>query len=210
MTEITEFFFAETPDSFAPSDKLKKFIDSGDKPVLVTFGSMFHRPEETDALFRKIVAAITSSKSRGLVLMPDVDSEKMDLPDDVLVIDDIPYSWLLERVNLVVHHFGFGTTAEVLRAGLPAIPVPHIFDQKIRANQVHKLGFASKPLNRDAITIQKLAEAITSTRNDSGLIARCKEAGEKISQENGLARALSLIHQTFGLRECPQTKSGLD
>ena len=193
-TEITGFFFAENPPDFTPSAELIEFISSGDKPILITFGSMFHRKEETEKLFTTICEAVTLSHSRALLLMPDMEVKTDETPKNIFLINNIPYSWLLKQVTLVVHHFGFGTTAEVLKVGLPSIPIPHIFDQKIRAKQIYKLGFASKPLDINNIDGQKLAQAIISTKADCKIYSNCLELSSKIAEENGVEKAVEMIN----------------
>jgi hypothetical protein len=37
--------------------------------------------------------------------------EGFDLPDTVLLLDDVPHDWLLPKCSAVVHHGGAGTTA---------------------------------------------------------------------------------------------------
>jgi len=192
-TEISGFFFAESPVNFNSSPGLTEFISSGDKPILITFGSMFHKKEETEKLYSIICEAVTLSQSKALLLMPDLDINKDGVPQNILLIKNTPYSWLLKQVNLVIHHFGFGTTAEVLKAGLPSIPIPHIFDQKNRAKQIYKLGFATKPLNINNIDGHKLAQAIISTKADCKIYSDCFELSSKIAKENGVEYAVELI-----------------
>ncbi|HPE18371.1 MAG TPA: glycosyltransferase [Tenuifilaceae bacterium] len=192
-TEITGFFFADSPTNFTPTAELIEFISSGDKPILITFGSMFHRKEETEKLFTTICEAVTLSHSRALLLMPDLDVKTDEIPNNIFPINNIPYSWLLKQVTLVVHHFGFGTTAEVLKAGLPSIPIPHIFDQKARAKQIYNLGFASKPLNIQNIDANTLANEIASAKANCKIYAECLELSSKIAEEKGVEIAVELI-----------------
>lgn len=197
ITEITGFFLADNPDSFKPSKEVTEFIQSGEKPLFISFGSMYHDPEQTLKLYQTIVEAVTQSGSRAILLMADLDTGKIHIPKNILVVNNIPYRWLLQQVNLVVHHFGFGTTAEVLNAGLPSVPIPHIFDQNLRARQMYKLGLTYKPLQLRTLTSQKLADAIQHVKTDTKLVTNCRETGIKISQEDGLARALELINKYF-------------
>ena len=37
--------------------------------------------------------------------------EGFDLPDSVMLLDDVPHDWLLPQCSAVVHHGGAGTTA---------------------------------------------------------------------------------------------------
>ena len=93
------------------------------------------------------------------------------------------------------HHFGFGTTAEVLKAGLPSIPIPHLFDQKVRATKVYKLAYASKPLDYKKLNSDKLAGAIIGLKSNQEIKENCLKAGSLISKENGLDKAVYLINK---------------
>ena len=149
------------------------FISKGEKPILVTFGSMFHKPQQTQHLFATICDAILKSNSRAILIMPDLNEKDITLPENILLAKQIPYCWLLNHVELAIHHFGFGTTAEVLKAGLPSIPIPHIFDQKIRASQIYKLGYAHKPFDINKINGNALSKAIIQVRKIGR--ASCRE-----------------------------------
>ena len=37
--------------------------------------------------------------------------EGFDIPDTVMLLDDVPHDWLLPQCSAVVHHGGAGTTA---------------------------------------------------------------------------------------------------
>ena len=162
-------------------------------PILITFGSMFHNHDQTFQLFNIICDALSKSASRAILIMPDLRELDIAIPENIFLTDQVPYSWLLKQVTLVVHHFGFGTTAEVLKAGLPSIPIPHIFDQKIRASKIYKSGYSHKPLQIHIINANTLANAIIQIQNNAELIKRCRDAGKEISTENGVRKAADLI-----------------
>ena len=192
-TELTGFLFAEAPIEFVPPDDLTEFINRGKKPILVTFGSMFHDHDQTLELFNVICDALAKSASRAILIMPDLKDADIEIPENIFLSDQVPYSWLLKQVILVVHHFGFGTTAEVLKAGLPSIPIPHIFDQKIRASKICKMGYAHKPLLIHKITGDILANAIINVKNNPELRKRCQDAAKDVARENGGKWAVDLI-----------------
>jgi UDP:flavonoid glycosyltransferase YjiC (YdhE family) len=192
-TVITGYLFAETPNNYTPPDKLSEFIKSGEKPILITFGSMFHNEIKTKQIFKIICDALAISNSRAILIMPDLDESTTKIPDNIFIAKQVPYSWLLEQVELVVHHFGFGTTAEVLKAGLPSIPIPHIFDQKTRAKTIYDLGYSYKPLDIGKIDVNKLSSAIIQVKNDIEMKNKCKNASLEIIKENGLKKASELI-----------------
>ena len=194
-SEITGYFFAETPNDYTPPNDLLNFIKNGEKPILVTFGSMFHSQEQTTHLYGTVCDALMKSKSRAILIMPDLEQEETAMPENIFLAKQIPYNWLLNQIGLVVHHYGFGTTAEVLKAGLPSIPIPHIFDQKIRASAIHKLGYAYKPLNIDKINGNILSNAIIQVNNNQELKRKCIDAGRIISNEKGTEKAVEMINE---------------
>jgi UDP:flavonoid glycosyltransferase YjiC (YdhE family) len=156
---------------------------------------MFHSHEQTNHLYGTVCDALIKSKSRAILIMPDLEKKKTYIPENIFLAKQIPYNWLLNQIGLVVHHFGFGTTAEVLKAGLPSIPIPHIFDQKIRASAIHKLGYAYKPLNINKINGNILSDAIIQVNNNQELKRKCIDSGRIISNEKGTEKAVELINE---------------
>ncbi len=193
-TEITGYFFADTPSDYSPPKDLQNFIKKGEEPILITFGSMFHNQEQTKHLFRVACESLDKSGTRAVVIMPDLNEKEITIPENVYIAKQIPYSWLLREVKMVVHHFGFGTTAEVLKAGLPSIPIPHIFDQKIRASTIHKLGYAYKPLDINKINSNILSNAIIQVKNNQKIKRKCIDAQFMILNEKGTDNAVKLIN----------------
>jgi sterol 3beta-glucosyltransferase len=194
-TEITGYLFAETPNDFSPPKDLWSFLNSEKKPILITFGSMFHNQEQTKHLYMTVCESLDKSVTRAVLIMPDLNEKEMTIPENVYIAKQIPYSWLLRHVEFVIHHFGFGTTAEVLKAGLPSIPIPHIFDQKIRSSAIYKLGYAYKPLNINKIDSNILSNAISHAQNDQKMKKKCLDAGKMISNENGTEKTVKLINK---------------
>jgi UDP:flavonoid glycosyltransferase YjiC (YdhE family) len=194
-TEITGYFFAGTPNDYSPPEDLLNFLNNGEEPILITFGSMFHDQEQTKNLYMTVCESLDKSSTRAVLIMPDINEKEITIPDNIYIAKQIPYSWLLGHVELVVHHFGFGTTAEVLRAGLPSIPIPHIFDQKIRASAIQKLGYAYKPLNINRLNSRTLSNAILSVKNNQEMKKKCLEAGANISNEKGTEKTVKLINK---------------
>ncbi|WP_191762219.1 glycosyltransferase [Komarekiella delphini-convector] len=44
----------------------------------------------------------------------------------MFVIKEFLHDWLLPQVSAIFHHGGAGTTAAVLRAGIPSVTVPFL------------------------------------------------------------------------------------
>ena len=155
---ITGYFFPDTPSDWQPSPELEAFLEAGDPPVYIGFGSMAGRNPEKFA--NLILEALAKSGQRGLLLTGWGGLRPELVPDNVFVVDSAPHSWLFPRMAAVVHHGGAGTTAEGLRAGVPSVIVPFILDQPFWGARIKALGLGPDPIPQKKLTADRLANAI--------------------------------------------------
>ena len=120
--------------------------------------------------------------------MGDIDN----LPANILAINSIPHSWLFDRVSLVCHHGGAGTTAAGFKAGIPSIIIPFSNDQFAWAHRVYDLGVGSDPIYRKNLTADKLASAIQFALKDD-IIQKAKTLAQNIATENGAKDCAKII-----------------
>jgi sterol 3beta-glucosyltransferase len=116
--------------------RLVEFLDRGPAPLFVTFGSqpvLDHRVAES---------LIAAARSHGLRVVFGKGGSVTDVPeaDDVIAVEGVDHHALMPRCRAVVHHGGAGTTAAVMRAGIPALVIPVIFDQPFWGRRVTALG----------------------------------------------------------------------
>jgi UDP:flavonoid glycosyltransferase YjiC (YdhE family) len=104
---------------------------------------------------------------------------------------------MFRQVSCVVHHCGLGTTAAVIKAGIPSIPVPYIVDQFNWAKRIHSLRIAIKTIPRKQLTEEKLAKAITEALGNKGLRNNATKLAGKIQKENGRKRAVEAIEHSI-------------
>jgi sterol 3beta-glucosyltransferase len=193
---ITGYLFLEPQIDWQPSSELKAFLEAGDPPVYVGFGSMAGRKPEQ--LARLIMEALAKSGQRGLLLTGWGGIRTDLVPDNVFVVDSAPHSWLFPRMAAVVHHGGAGTTAEGLRAGVPTVIVPFVFDQPFWGARVKALGVGPDPILQKNLSADRLAHAIRIAVTDPGMKQRASSYGEAIRAENGIGNAVKIIQGYFG------------
>lgn len=180
-----------------PSPQLEEFLQAGPAPVAVGFGSMGDSdPAATAAL---AVSALEGAGARGILLGEQYADQAAGLPQSVLWVPTVDHDRLFWRCAAVVHHGGAGTVAATLRAGVPAVVVPHMIDQYTWARRLHELGAAAAPIPRRRLTAQRLEQALTEVLGDPSMRARAQELGEKISQEDGIGRALEVFESYMGV-----------
>jgi sterol 3beta-glucosyltransferase len=190
---VTGFWFLDSPNDLEPSDELAAFVEQGSPPVYIGFGSMSNRkPEETANL---VLNALKITGDRAVLYSGWGGLSKADVPDSIFMANSVPHTWLFPRAKAVVHHGGAGTTAAGLRGGTPSIVVPFHADQPFWAQIVSNLGVGPRPIPRTKLTVEKLARAIREAGEDQEMRDQAAKLGNKIQQEDGIAKAVSLIGQ---------------
>jgi UDP:flavonoid glycosyltransferase YjiC (YdhE family) len=193
---VTGYWFLDTPSEWPPPPGLVKFLQSGPPPVFVGFGSVpFPNPGATTDL---VVRALTRAGQRGIVVAGGSEMTTGRLTENVFGIDSAPYDWLLPQVCAAVHQGGAGVTALALRAGLPSIVVPVFGDHPFWAKRVFQLGAGPRPIPAKQLTADKLAGAIRLAASEE-IRRRAAEIGRLIRKEDGVARAVEVIHEHLGV-----------
>jgi vancomycin aglycone glucosyltransferase len=129
------------PDDRPLPAGLVEFLDAGDPPVYVGFGSMAaYAPEGIARVATEAVRAhghriVLGSGWAGLTAVDDAE--------DCFVAGEVNHQALFRRVAAVVHHGGAGTTTTAARAGVPQVVLPRIADQPYWASRVAELGIGA-------------------------------------------------------------------
>jgi UDP:flavonoid glycosyltransferase YjiC (YdhE family) len=91
---------------------LLDFLDAGEPPVYVGFGSMAGFDHT------RVVQAVVEAVGRRRALFnagwTGIDTGR--LPANFHPVGNVPHDWLFPRMTLVVHHGGSGTTHSAWRA----------------------------------------------------------------------------------------------
>lgn len=188
---ITGYLFLDAHAGWQPPPALEAFLDAGEPPVYIGFGSMGGRdPEGMAAL---VIEALALCGRRGLLLTGWGGLHAGAVPESIFVLDAAPHRWLFPRMAAVVHHGGAGTTAEGLRAGVPAVVVPFLFDQPFWGARIEALGVGPAPIPRKKLTAARLAGAIHRAVSDTAMQTRARACGGAIRAEDGVAGAVAVV-----------------
>jgi sterol 3beta-glucosyltransferase len=191
---ITGSWMIQKEPDWTPSTDLENFINAGQPPIFIGFGSM-KDISQFKKTFEIILQALEISKQRAII---GLGWNKLDndepVPNDVFLIDDVPFTWLFPRMAAVVHHGGAGTTAVGLYAGKPTVIIPFNADQPAWGRKVYELGVGAKPIPKKKLTAENLASAILYSLNPE-IVANADILGEKLRKENGVADAVRIIDE---------------
>lgn len=187
--QVTGYFFFDGNASYQPPAELQTFLDAGDPPVCVSFGSMVNRDaEKIDRIVRE---ALTQTSRRGIILS-GWRKLKRSPTKNLLYLETVPHDWLLPRCKMVVHHGGAGTTSAGLRAGISNIVVSFTADQPFWGRRVHAVGAGPKPIPVKNLLVEKLTQAIVEAEGDA-IRKGAQDVGQRIRSEDGVRRAVELI-----------------
>lgn len=189
---ITGYWFPDDPD-WQPPSSLTDFLEGGDPPVFIGFGSM--PVKDPPALTRIILEALKKTGQRAVLSSGWAGLGSDHLPETVYPLDYAPYGWLFPRMAMVVHHGGSGTTGFALLSGVPSCAVALGFDQVYWGRQIAALGAGPEPLRIKQLSSDHLAAAILEGINDQSMRRRAAELGKWIQEEDGLTEAVEIILQ---------------
>jgi UDP:flavonoid glycosyltransferase YjiC (YdhE family) len=195
-TRVTGFPFYDRRDRAGDAERLdpalSKFLGGGEPPVVFTLGSSAVYVAE--GFYRDSLEAARAAGVRALLLIGEESNRPADLPGWAAAFDYAPYGELLPRARAVVHQGGIGTTAQGLRAGIPALVVPFNHDQFDNGARVARVG-AGRVLPRAKYDASSAAKELRALLADGSYTTRAAEVGRQIRSEDGAAAAADAIEE---------------
>jgi rhamnosyltransferase subunit B len=191
-TVQTGFVFYDQ-DGEAVDQSLEGFLDSGPPPITFTLGST--AVMYPGRFFEESTAAAHLLGRRALLLMGR-NAPPANLSKDLFAADYAPYSRVFPRSACVVHQGGVGTTAQVLRAGVPQLVMPYAFDQPDNAARVTRIG-AGLSLNKQRYRADTAAKQLDKLLTTSSYGERASDAARRVSGENGVSVACDAVERAM-------------
>lgn len=163
-------------------------------PVYFGFGSM---PVLDPAGLLRDLAGITARLGvRGLVGAgrTDFGDAAADLPEHLFVAtSEFDHDRVLPRCRAAVHHGGAGTTAAVLRAGLPSVVASVFADQPFWGWRLEQAGLGvTFPFRR--LSPARLGAALDRVLDEKPA-RRARAVGAAVRNEDGSRRAADAVER---------------
>jgi len=169
---------------------LAEFLDAGDAPVVFTLGSA--AVMDARDFFEESAKAAQMLGRRAVLLYGVYNEPPKGLSDEIVGFGYAPYSLVFPKAACVVHQGGVGTTAQVLRVGVPHLIMPYSHDQPDNAARCERIGVA-RVISRDDYTAENAARYLRGILTDSSYQAKAVEASVIVAAEGGTQTACDAI-----------------
>jgi UDP:flavonoid glycosyltransferase YjiC (YdhE family) len=190
-SHTTGYWFLD--EAYNPPDTLLHFIEAGEAPLYFGFGSM---PSSNPAQTLALISTVLDRIGRRAVVSGGWSNMNTDEHTErVYLMAGAPHNWLFPRMAALVHHGGAGTAAAGLRAGKPALLIPHMGDQGFWARRLYELGVSVQPLRQPELSVDLLTERLRHLLDASSFQHRAAILGQCIREEQGIENATRALSQ---------------
>ena len=172
---------------------LEQFLTAGGRPVLFTAGTgQYHAAE-----FFEIAARVVSKLGcRAVFLTTKTEQVPKHLPASIFVSAYAPFSLLLPRAAVMVHHGGIGTVAQCFAAGIPQLVVHMSLDQPDNAARVKRLG-VGLGIGIRRLTAGRLGPLLKRCLEDDAIKAEAIQRARHVQQRQPVTMLLAWLESTM-------------
>jgi UDP:flavonoid glycosyltransferase YjiC (YdhE family) len=171
-------------------DALKDFLRSGEKPIVITFGTgMMHARD----MYSACIDACRMLGKRAIALTKFPAQLPHPLPPGAMYCTFAPFQKLFPLCEAVIHHGGIGTISKAMAAGVPQLVLPIAYDQEDNARRAVGLGVAAMlpKGRRGGQDIANALSALLSARTR----AQCATVAGFFGEIDGLDRAADYVEE---------------
>ncbi len=173
---------------------LTKFLEAGEPPIIFTLGSA--AVMDARDFFEESAKAAKILNRRAVLLYGVFNKPPKGVDENIVAFDYAPYSQIFPKAACVVHQGGVGTTAQVLRAGVPALIMPFSHDQPDNAARCERGGVA-RTISREKYTAAAAANQLREILGDLSYKANAVETSKIVKAERGTEMACDAIEEVL-------------
>ncbi|MES2825232.1 MAG: nucleotide disphospho-sugar-binding domain-containing protein [Pseudomonadota bacterium] len=171
------------------------FIAEQGKPIVFTPGTAV---EDVEAFCKEMIPICRKLGSPGIFVSKHGAEAfaKLKKVDDVplLYIEHADFAYLLPKSRCLIHHGGIGTMAQAIKAGIPQILRPRMYDQPANGVRVmmYGLGGSIAPSHYSADMVSNILNHIESNPKHRELLPYYSE---QVNLEDGVENCSMHIEQ---------------
>lgn len=174
-------------------EKIEEFISKGSNPIVISFSSM---PLKNPDKFKDILLKALDKTNNRAIILTGISGMSFKDEENILAVTYAPHNLLFPLSKGIMHHGGVGTMASALKSGKPQLIMPFSVDQPFWANRLYVLGYTSKPLNENTISVNSLAESFIELDNPK-YISSSINIKKKLDSENGNENLIKYIESVY-------------
>jgi MGT family glycosyltransferase len=168
-------------------------IPEGPGPLVVVAPSTAQDPE--CRLLRVALQGLADLPVRVLATTNRHEPEEpIEVPDNAVLTEWLPYSQSMPAADLVISHGGHGTVARALSYGVPVLCCPAVGDMAENGARVSWSG-TGLSLPRRLLSPGAVRLAVRRILSDTGYRRRAREVQAWSEAHDGAARAADLVEQ---------------
>ncbi len=174
-----------------------RFLEAGEPPILVSFGSADPVMKDAQAVYTRICRTLTGMGHRVLLVTPQC------VPDDagstVHRAEYLPHAQAMPRCRLVIHHGGIGTVFAAARAGIAQLVVPRMLDQFFWAARVSEMRIGYGPVPASVLKSPMIGVAIDRLLANDTVARRVREVRDALVGPARAAEVDAAIRDIFSV-----------
>lgn len=186
-------------------ERVQAFLDAGEPPVFMTFGSagQIYAGADAERDTQLFVDAAVAAGCRAVIQTDRGSVEQASTlgasrrSNQILFTDWIPYGPMFASCALAVHHAGIGTCQLSLRHNCPSVAIPFTEHHALFAERLRQLGACPQPVMHKSLTATGLAAQIQQVLANGSYRQQAAEAGAQLRREDGVGRAVQALSTRF-------------
>lgn len=182
--------FNEPTDPFDMTE-VDRFLEAGEPPLVFTQSSIAN---EAHSYFQTSIEIAQKLRCRAIFLTPHPELLPDKIPDDMVYYPYVPLDRLLSRCKAHLHHGGIGTIAHTLKAGIPQVTVPMVYDQPDNSLRLRGLK-VSVDLKKKQYRTKTVVPRLKDLLDSKDVLTRCRDYADRIRQSDPLGRCCDLLEQ---------------
>jgi UDP:flavonoid glycosyltransferase YjiC (YdhE family) len=193
----TQTGFMLLPSKMQLPAEVNEFLDSGDPPVYIGFGS---NPITNAEKFSSLFERVHDMTNQRLIISKGWAEFSGNNTQGILYVDELPFELLFPRVSSAIYHGGTGTMAAIARAGIPQAAFPFMADQFDNRKQIVKMGLGPDTCGFKKLSDEALSVAIMECVTREKYKDNAKALARKLENVNGVELTIQCVEEIIGTK----------